>query len=466
MFKKVNDILIDPGEPFKNDVLKREPYADALTNLINSLSQPIVLSINGSWGTGKTTFLDMWRAKLKNEHFTCIHFNAWKNDFSEDPFISFVLEIEEEIKGLVLKGKKRKKVDGLITDLKSAGSDIIKYGLPLAVRLLSQGLINIDTETDKAIDSALTKATEGKLDQYSKMKISISSFKEKLFQLSQELKDGENIKPIVIFVDELDRCRPSYAIKLLENIKHLFDIEGYVFVLGIDRKQLGHTVESFYGQGMDSDGYLKRFIDIEYPLPDPSTEDYINFLINQLNMVEDVFKERKDGDWEIDNIRITFKALADIFQLSLRVQNQCMTQINFAIRIIPKNNHFNECTLTFLIILKHIERDKFKSLQMNKNYSDWIELIEGNSKSVEFRTTNNWFLIKSAFLYSQNISHGRNKVNALIDTCTSKSKAVNNSDAVKEEYSQIADIIGWYRDYRGYDICKNLINSIELSNSK
>ena len=59
MFKKIDDISVDPTDPFKNDILKREPYATALTNLISTVSQPMVLSVNGPWGTGKTTFLEM-----------------------------------------------------------------------------------------------------------------------------------------------------------------------------------------------------------------------------------------------------------------------------------------------------------------------------------------------------------------------------------------------------------------------
>ena len=76
-------------------------------------------------------------------------------------------------------------------------------------------------------------------------------------------------KTVIIFVDELDRCRPSYAIELLERIKHLFNIGGLVFVLALDREQLGHSIKAVYGNGIDSDGYLRRFVDFEYQLKNP-----------------------------------------------------------------------------------------------------------------------------------------------------------------------------------------------------
>jgi hypothetical protein len=81
MFKKIDDIFIGPDDPFKKDVLKREPYAIALTNLIKTVSQPMVLSVNGPWGTGKTTFLRMWEAKLKNDGFPCVFLTHGKAIF-------------------------------------------------------------------------------------------------------------------------------------------------------------------------------------------------------------------------------------------------------------------------------------------------------------------------------------------------------------------------------------------------
>jgi hypothetical protein len=279
-------------------------------------------------------------------------FNAWESDFSEEPFISFVLEIEEAIAGLSLGPEPKKNTAKVIKALKSGAEKILKYGLPLAVRIGSQGLINIDAETDKAIDKTLEKVAKDKLAQYGKMKDSISSFKEKLTALSVQLQAEEDAKPVIFFIDELDRCRPSYAIKLLENIKHLFNAKGYVFILGIDRGQLGHTVHSVYGQGMDADGYLKRFIDVEYPLPTPATEEYVSFLLGSYNLHEDVFKKRRDGPWDLNSLKVTFVALVQILKPSLRVQNQCMAQLNFICRVIPLENFIQASLLTFLVIIK------------------------------------------------------------------------------------------------------------------
>lgn len=464
MFKKIDDISIDMANPFKNDILKREPYAEALTNLIKTISQPMVLSINGPWGTGKTTFLRMWEAKLKNEGFPCVFFNAWENDFSEDPFISFILEIEEAIAELNLSDEKKKNTARTIKDLKSWGSKILKYGVPLAVRLGSQGLINIDPETDKAIDKTLEKAAKDKLAQYGKMKDSILSFRKTLISLSIQLKKEEDSKPIIFFIDELDRCRPSYAIKLLENIKHLFNTKGYVFILGIDREQLGHTVHSIYGQGMDADGYLKRFIDAEYPLPRPATKDYVGFLIADFNLRDDVFSKRKDGRYELEDLRETFEALAQIFQLSLRAQNHCMAQLNFVSRVIPQNYHFHASLLTFLVMIKNVKSDSYNSIRRDKTFESLIPQVESSPNVEEFMESKYWLKIKAGLIYSQNCSRNDKKVEAVAKGYEAKVTTGGISDKEKRELNGLARQLRFYMDSYGYgySICDYLIGHIDL----
>ena len=77
---------------------------------------------------------------------------------------------------------------------------------------------------------------------------------------------------LVIFVDELDRCMPSYAIELLNTARHLFDVQGVVIVLGVNRTELEHRVQTIYGQSCDAETYLRRFVDLAVGLGDPPVE--------------------------------------------------------------------------------------------------------------------------------------------------------------------------------------------------
>src|SRR6185312_12002549 len=84
---------------------------------------------------------------------------------------------------------------------------------------------------------------------------------------------------IVFIIDELDRCRPNYAVEVLEQIKHFFSVKGIVFVLSIDKVQLGNAVRGFYGSDrINADEYLRRFIDLEYTMPEPDTKVFCEYL--------------------------------------------------------------------------------------------------------------------------------------------------------------------------------------------
>ena len=72
----------------------------------------------------------------------------------------------------------------------------------------------------------------------------------------------ENGNRLVIFVDELDRCRPDFAVKLLERIKHYFTDEQITFVFSVNIEELVKTIQCFYGEKFDANRYLGRFFDM------------------------------------------------------------------------------------------------------------------------------------------------------------------------------------------------------------
>ena len=102
-----------------------------------------------------------------------------------------------------------------------------------------------------------------------------------LKELSEKIISCDNqYSPIYILIDELDRCRPIYALTLLERVKHLFDISGYQFVIATDTEQLQHTVRAVYGEGFDARRYLKRFFDIQYSFPEVDPLKHAKYLFD------------------------------------------------------------------------------------------------------------------------------------------------------------------------------------------
>lgn len=285
---KIKEIDIPKDEPFRFDALNRQKHIEPLTNIIDSVDEPFVLSIDSSWGTGKTTFVKMWKQNLENNGYPTIYFNAWENDFTNEALASIISEIDygvNEIKSkLSINPNTFKKID----KMKKASYNLMKIGIPLIVRLGTSGVLDLSKITEKEIANILEKVAIEEIRKYENSKKSIIKFKSILNDIIAELNKSEKIKdkPLIIFIDELDRCRPNFAIELLEKVKHLFDIKGIVFILSIDKSQLKHSISSIYGSGMKADGYLRRFIDLEFTLPIPDEETFVKNLFTRYNFEE------------------------------------------------------------------------------------------------------------------------------------------------------------------------------------
>jgi hypothetical protein len=153
---------------------------------------------------------------------------------------------------------------------------------------------------------------------YRNRKRSRREFKKSMAQLIASLApdDVDKVGPLIVIVDELDRCRPDYAIKVLEEIKHFFDVPGVAFVLAIHREQLSASVQSVYGINFKSDDYLRRFFDWSMPLRPRSmsalvADQMIELGINWERMrspPKDKYMKNVEGDHE-DYIAFIFSAM-------------------------------------------------------------------------------------------------------------------------------------------------------------
>ena len=92
---KVRNFDIPEGNPFANDKLDREKFAKVLTSVVNTYQNGAVIALNGTWGTGKTTFVKMWKQRLKSNDFPVIYYNAWEDDISEEPLLSLLRNLNE-----------------------------------------------------------------------------------------------------------------------------------------------------------------------------------------------------------------------------------------------------------------------------------------------------------------------------------------------------------------------------------
>src|SRR5262249_37550885 len=157
--------------------------------------------------------------------------------------------------------------------------------------------------------------TKKQIEKYQADKKTITHFRKELADLVSTLRQksrNQTTKPIIFITDELDRCRPPYALELLEKIKHLFSVEGLVFVLAIDRHQLGESVKCLYGQGMDTDNYLRRFIDLEYRLPAAKVEQFVKAQFARFELEQTIALRKARASEDTANL---VRVLTDLFIL-------------------------------------------------------------------------------------------------------------------------------------------------------
>lgn len=268
-----HELQIPKENPFTHCKLQREPYAKVLTNIAANFADGFVLAINNEWGAGKTTFVKMWQEQLKVEKFKTIYFNAWENDFDNNPLVALMSELQS------LTNENNKK---LFRSVLEKASVLFQNIAPaLAKSLLKKHLIDVDeiaADASENITKAATEILQQELKTYASKKKTIVEFRD---ELEKYVNLSVDSKPLIFIIDELDRCRPNYAVEVLEQIKHFFSVPGIVFVLSIDKKQLSSSIKGFYGsEQIDSTEYLRRFIDVEYSLPPPNTKAYNEYLFN------------------------------------------------------------------------------------------------------------------------------------------------------------------------------------------
>lgn len=270
MHYKSQNITPTLENPFEYDLLDREKYANTLTQIIQNTEGGFTLSIDADWGYGKTTFVRMWEKSLQNSGVSTIYLNAWETDFSQDPLMALI--------------------DSMVDIIKAKDFSKDKYAL---LAPMVQGLIDIAKSipgiawaghiasiVKGTTDAAMTDKDD--LDTYRTSKSILEAFKKALSAYTKEIGDK-----LVIFVDELDRCRPSYAIEMLERIKHLFDVPNIVFVLSIDKSVILESIRGFYNSSaVNAESYLRRFIDLSFTLPEPKLDEFIRALYQQHHLDE------------------------------------------------------------------------------------------------------------------------------------------------------------------------------------
>ena len=273
------EVEVPENDPFRNDLLDRKPCIEDLTGLLGAVQGPCVLALDSEWGGGKTTFLRIWAAHLRSEGFAVVEFNAWETDFSGDPFVSLSSKLQKQLQELAS--------DGRGVNVKRLAEDAKKVALrtaPLVAGIAATAAFGSGAWATEAVTHLASYAGD-RLEEYRKGQDAIDNYKitlgKEILRISNNHYNGRSL---FIMIDELDRCRPSYAVELLEVAKHLFSVDRIVFVLALNRSELAHSVKALYGRKFDAKGYLHRFFDLDYSLPWPDREKFVFQVLRDTNL--------------------------------------------------------------------------------------------------------------------------------------------------------------------------------------
>ena len=248
-------IHIPPDDPFANDMLNREETIRAHTTRLLA-RHPQTIAIDAGWGQGKSVFMDLWAAHLLQQAVTVVQFNAWRHSTSHPIYaitagILNVLQDQPTEPG----AKAYRRLRRFLKDNRYK----IQTGIT-AFEMLPQG--SLITGPLKAVIDCVTQNK-------------IVTFPDDFRRTLSELAEQQINPPLVILVDELDRCSPGYAVKMLQTLEHIFLTPNIVFAVAINRDQLAHSMRRFYGDHFDADNYLERFFDNVYQLPSTLRPQFI-----------------------------------------------------------------------------------------------------------------------------------------------------------------------------------------------
>ena len=361
------DIHIEEGDPFANDVLDRKEHISVLTSVIKAVDGPLVLGIDGPWGSGKTTFLRMWAQHLRDEKFPVVSFNAWETDFSGDPFLALSDEISQE-----LQRYRGGSFDAKIDSVLNLTKEVALKAAPAAIRILTAGVLDLSPVFEKELGQIAASYAQERMSAYQGAQQTLRDFKNTLQDAALSLSESKGGLPLVVIIDELDRCRPSYAVDLLEIAKHLFSVNQVVFVLAINRDQLVHSIRSLYGNEFDGAGYLRRFFDIELSLPEPSRERFIEQALVVIQF-DDYFDRTSDQQARdaYRQIKLLFSAFFSSSDLSLRTTNQAIHHLGLVLATLRPDRRFLGISAAVALILRTMDPNTYREF-MNGETTDEV----------------------------------------------------------------------------------------------
>ena len=357
---------IESAQPYASDWLGREEFGLGLERLTTYGSGSGVLLIDGKWGTGKTTFIRMWAASLRNNGRTVVEVNAWAGDYADAPFDDIARQFG---RGL----REHKKSFGRWTRVVASTVGPLMIGMS-SVPWLASLAAKFDADVVASIVKllqALQRAARS--DQFPERRM--RRLKKQLAGVAKYYWKRRR-KSIVLVIDELDRCRPDYALRFLETIKHVFEVPHVTFVVAANAQELGKAVKGVYGESFDGEEYVERFFDIWLPLPVGDRRNFVERCLDDQRLKANA---GQDIVYQVGESTVTAEQLAgDLLEMS----NLSPRKIKKAIKHIAITLLFNRSdsgalagAIVFLGLVGHIAADRYQTINDSTDPKDFSKTL-------------------------------------------------------------------------------------------
>ena len=351
------------------DYLNRNRYLSGLINILNNINDSKIIALDGDWGSGKTWFLksleylmtcenekkyiniDNDMLKKTKEEYMVFYYNAWENDDAPSAMLSLLYKL---INDTYLQSKQK-----ITKNAVNIFNSLVKVATAGKIDI-KQYLLNEEWDNKQVTDSIKT-SEEIKED-----------FKKAIAELLQVLSKNK----MLIIIDEIDRCKPTFAIDLLENIKHFFDDDRIVFVIGTNNRQLSSVVQKVYGDKYDGSTYLDKFFDMNLELPNNYMETYIDKIL-------------KGTPLDINNYINYYNEIAKYYNLTMREYNRYINSLNLLqksidnIKDVYGFSMFIPLSIKYIFLpialcLKIINKDKYYAFISGNLFEEILPLINTN----------------------------------------------------------------------------------------
>lgn len=377
----------------RDDKLGRLEYAEFLkTIILNSdqykrdlLTNAYTIAVDSPWGTGKSYFFNMFMNYCRGyegqnysrdgelNSMKIVYYNAWENDFWDNPFepiMNIILEEGLFDEQMIIENDEAA-VNSFVSVVKKVGygfakTQVKKYCGEEVADIVQGGAASLKKHL--FVENNLFK-------EFRDFRDSITNLKQ---MLSKYISYSD--KKLVVIVDELDRCKPLFAIQTLEIVKHLFDVEDMVFVFAVDISQLSCSIKTVYGQDMDSTGYLCRFFDYISKIPQTSYDLFIKDQLNNITWIQKM--ENKEAF--IKDISEFIIKIQSFFNLTLRDLDTILKSYSIMCDLFLKKYvlslaHFN---YLYFVTMKYKEIEMYNSIFSQRNQNVQEDVVTRINKEI------------------------------------------------------------------------------------